>query len=285
VRGLLDQLDELAAVDLALGLTLLDLLLHPVGAWYLRPFFLALAATALLFPRWRRSRALWTALALATGLRVVLSWPLADNHAFLLAYWCLAIALALRARDGAGFLAFNGRLLIGLTFAFASLWKLVLSPDFVDGTFFRVAFLLDERFADFARLFGGMTQELLEVNRDALTQHADGVRALGGAVLPPRFEPLADAATLWTLACEIAIALAFLWPTDGLARFRDSLLLLFCATTYAVATVEGFGWLLLAMGVAQCDPARRTTRLLYLACFALILFYREIPWAGLLADL
>jgi len=33
------------------------------------------------------------------------------------------------------------------------------------------------------------------------------------------------------------------------------------------------------MGVAQCAPERQTTRLLYLACFGLIVFYREVPWA------
>ena len=60
------------------------------------------------------------------------------------------------------------------------------------------------------------------------------------------------------------------------------MLLAFCATTYAVATIEGFGWLLIAMGVAQCEPARRSMPALYLAAYVLILFYREVPWASLL---
>ena len=53
---------------------------------------------------------------------------------------------------------------------------------------------------------------------------------------------------------------------------------------YAVATVEGFGWLLICMGVAQCEPERRTTRWLYVGAFLLVLFYREVPWALLLAE-
>jgi hypothetical protein len=59
----------------------------------------------------------------------------ADNHIYLLAYWCLVLFLVLNvpapARQRA--LALNARWLIGLAFLFAILWKAVLSPDFVDG--------------------------------------------------------------------------------------------------------------------------------------------------------
>jgi len=84
---------------------------------------------------------------------------------------------------------------------------------------------------------------------------------------------------------EAVVALAFLWPPRRrLARLRDAALLLFAASVYAVATVEGLAWLLLSMGVAQCRRERHTTRLAYLAVFALILFYREVDWATWLAD-
>jgi hypothetical protein len=86
--------------------------------------------------------------------------------------------------------------------------------------------------------------------------------------------------TWWTVAVEGAVALTFLWPVGrGLSKVRDATLLTFCVTTYAVATVAGFGWLLLALGIAQCQPERRTTQLCYLAVFVLILFYRQVPWA------
>jgi len=48
--------------------------------------------------------------------------------------------------------------------------------------------------------------------------------------------------------------------------------------TLAVAPVAGFGWLLLLMGIAQCEPERTTVRALYLAIFFLILFYQEFSW-------
>ena len=183
------------------------------------------------------------------------------------------------------FLAFNGRVLIGLVFAFATLWKLVLSPDYLDGTFFRVTLLIDERFEGFVRLAGGLTSELLEAHRNALHAHVHGTALAATSVpaLPMRFFAVSQAATIGTLGLEAVAAIAFLWPSArGPSRYRDAILIFFCAITYAVATVEGFGWLLLAMGVAQCDPAQRATRSLYVAVFFLILLYREVPWASFL---
>ena len=71
--------------------------------------------------------------------------------------------------------------------------------------------------------------------------------------------------------------MAFLAPARLASRAREPLLLGFCAVTYALATVAGFAWLLLAMGLAQCDGRRRTVAL-YLLTFALVLLYREAPW-------
>jgi hypothetical protein len=276
---------EASPVDLALRLTLLDLLLRPIGDWTLRPFLLALAAAGLLLPGALRRPGLWWLLTVFTGLRVVLDYPLPDNHAYLLSYWCLAIALALMVEDTEAYLAHNGRWLIGLVMAFATLWKGVLSPDYMDGTFFRVTLLADPRFEDLTRLVGGLPPDLIDSHREALQRHADAGGLAAGPLEPARFVLLARVMTLWTVAIEGLLAAAFLWPpAKGLARVRDACLLLFCATTYAVATVEGFGWLLIAMGIAQCAPEHRTTRTLYLAAFALILFYREVPWLTLLAE-
>jgi hypothetical protein len=35
------------------------------------------------------------------------------------------------------------------------------------------------------------------------------------------------------------------------------------------------------MGLAQCGPAQAVWRGLYLAAFALVIVYREVPWAYL----
>ena len=103
--------------------------------------------------------------------------------------------------------------------------------------------------------------------------------------MSPRFRALASFAAFWTLTSELIVGLLFLLPFRGRgARCRDAALLVFCATTYAVALVEGFGWLLLAMGGARSGPSPRL-RWLYVGVFLLILVYREVPWASGLADL
>jgi hypothetical protein len=283
----LRQLTQLDPIDLALRLTLLDLLLRPIGDWRIRPAILALAAAGLLIPGWLRRPLLWFALAGLTALRFWVDWPLADNHAYLISYWCLAAGISLIVRDTGACLALNARLLIGLAFAFAVLWKLALSPDFIDGTFLRVTMLQDPRFEDWTLLSSGLSVDQLDTHRAALDRHLDSppFEVEPGPALSARFSRLADLTTFWTAGIELAVAAAFLWWNGGvLSRARHALLIAFCATTYAVATVDGFGWLLISMGVAQCDSRHVRTRVLYVASFALILVYREVPWARLVAD-
>ncbi len=273
---------DMDAMDLSLRLTLLALLLQPIGNWVLRPAILGCAGAGLLLPSGHRSSLLWFALTALTAGRVVLDWPLADNHAYLLAYWCLAIALALGVSNAGAHLSSNARWLTGLVFLLAVGWKLS-SLDYLDGTFFRVTLLVDDRFEGFTRLVGGLPAEVLDHNRLALEQHVDGP-ALAGAphlTLTPRVDWLAALMTGWTLTIEAAVAIAFLW---GPARFRHAALLVFCVTVYAVATVAGFGWLLVAMGVAQCAPDEAKARMSYVVAFVLILVYREVPWASMMAD-
>ncbi len=280
LRAALSGLADADPVDLALRLTLLDLLLRPVGDSTLRPLVLVLAAAGLLVPGALRRPALWLGLAALAAARVALDWPFPDNHAYLLAYWCLAAGLALRASEPREFLATNARLLVGLAFAFAVLWKLALSSDFADGTFFRVTLLLDRRFEWITSLVGGVSAEQLGALRAPLEQHVDfaPVGALTGVELPERFEWLAVGATAVTALLESAVAVAFLWPrAGGPAAWRDPLLLGFCAVTFALAPVAGFGWLLLAMGVAQCPDGRRGLRMLYVGVFALLILYGALP--------
>lgn len=263
-------------MNLALRLTLLVLLLRPIGTGWLRPSLLALAAAGLVLPGALRQPAFWLALAGLTAWRVVAGWPLADNHAYLLVYWCLAIALALRAADPQRALAWNGRALVALAFAFAVLWK-VISPDYLDGRFFRVALVEDRRLERVATALGGVEREPLLARRAFLGQHVDGP-ALASAIPaePVRLHRLALAATWLTLGLEAAVALTFLAPPARAVWLRHALLLAFCAITYAIAPVVSFGWLLLAMGLAQCAPDAWRTRAAYLAVFALLIFYHGL---------
>jgi hypothetical protein len=112
-------------------------------------------------------------------------------------YWGLGVALALRAPDPPAALAFTSRWLIGFAFAFAVLWKVVLSPDFLDGRFFRVTLLTGPRFGAVAQLVGGLSAEELAHNRQALERLPEGAELLEPPLVhePLRLRALASAST------------------------------------------------------------------------------------------
>jgi hypothetical protein len=174
-------------------------------------------------------------------------------------------------------LAVNSRALIGLCFLFAAFWKFY-SPDFLDGSFLDFTLLTDKRFETVSRVAGGVTSDVLASNRAAVADLAREdnrqtsvlVRGTAGTLTLARF------LTGWTIMMESAVAVAFLWPgRRGVARLRDPLLGLFLLTTYPIASVLTFGWVLAVMGFAQASS--QVTRLFYAAVFVLLPLY-EVPF-------
>jgi hypothetical protein len=277
------------SIHLALRLTLVGLLLRPMGPWFVRAPLLLLSVLGLVAGSWLRAPALWLVLSVLVGVRVVVEWPLPDNHIYLLAYWLLGIAIALRFADPSAQLARTGRLLLGLVFAFAVIWKAVLSSDYLDGRFFAVTVLTDDRFADVVQLVGGLGDAQLQENRDYLTPLPGGAQLLEPRVLhaPARFRALVIVATWGTLAIEGLAAGLWLAPVSSwwLLVARHVVVLSFCLTTYAFAPVAGFGWLLIVLGLSHCATAERWFRPLYVAMFAVVLLYAEVPWAALLLEM
>jgi hypothetical protein len=226
------------------------------------------------------------ALAVLIGIRIVDDWPLADNHIYLLAYWCLAAAAALRTADPPTTLALSCQWLVGLAFALAVLWKAALSPDYLDGRFFRVTILTDPRFAEVATLTG-LSNEQLEANRTALEPMPEGAELLAPPEVtePSRLRTLARTATWSVLALEVCVALGFLTSIGSRPYWlRHAFLLVFCLTTYAFAPVAGFGWLLLVLGLSQCADDWRGLRHTYVFAFVIVLLYSEVPWPSLVSD-
>ena len=182
-------------------------------------------------------------------------------------------------------LARTNRLLLGLVFAFAVLWKAALSPDYRDGRFFAVTLLTDDRFSEVVQLLGGLSDAQLRENREYLTPLPEGAELLKPPVLhaPRRFRLLVLVATWGTLAIEALAAALWLAPLThrALLLTRHGVILLFCLTTYAFAPVAGFGWLLIVLGLATCVPGDRWLRALYVATYAMVLLYAEVPWASL----
>jgi hypothetical protein len=273
--------------DLGTRLFLLALLLTPPIPWPERVPVLIAASAGLLLPDLLRSKWLWTALLALLALPLVWNWPFSDNHDYLKAFFALAALCALATPTPERSFATSARWLIGLAFAFALLWKAVLSPDFVDGRFFRVTLLSDGRFENLAVLAGGAAYEQWEANDlliDSLLRGDPDANA-HDFTEPSGNRRLAGGLTWLTLLSEFAVALTFLWPLGrGPSRLRHVALLVFAAGTYSIATVRGFGWLLLALGVSQCEPGSWRTRLAYLGTFALIGIYHAVPWTGWLVE-
>jgi hypothetical protein len=278
--------DDDGVSDSVLTLTAIILLLRPLDVWWVAPFVLAAACLSLAVRAVRRSPITWLFVAAFVAVRIVVIWPLSDNHIYLLAYWCLALGLALSASAPAPTLSASSRWLLGGAFAMAVLWKAVLSPDYTDGRFFRVTLLTDERFADASLVFGGLSRAQMAENRSFLEPLPEGAELLNppAFVEPPRLRAFAAVATWGGLVLETLVAVLCLIPAERAGLARHAALLTFCATTYALAPVAGFGWLLATMGLAQCRPHQRLMRSAYLTVFILILLYTEIPWASVLAD-
>ena len=222
------------------------------------------------------------------ALRIASDWPLADNHIYLLAYWCLAVSLAVGTMNADTILASSSRLLVGVAFALAVLWKGVLAPDFLDGRFFRVTLMTDPRFQEASMLIGGLSRSQIASNVKALAALPEGAEPIEPpeVVEPARIRAFAAVSTWGILALEVCVAVAMLapLPVAGWATaLRHGTLLTFCLVTYALAPVAGFGWLLLVMGLTQ-SGRRSVLTGLYVSAFLLVLFYTEVPWAGLMLD-
>ena len=271
--------------ELVAGMTLLLLLLYSEAIWYLEMGVYALAIVAVLHRPLVRRPSLWFLITGFLAVGHLRAWFAIDNHKYLITYWCLAIGLALLASDPMRTLRTSARWLIGLAFAFAVVAKL-LSPDYLSGAFFEGIMLTDARFFGVASFLGGVPLSELQLGNFA----RQDLLVFGDLSVPvelqssSRLAVLAQVLTWWTLFIEGVVAVFFLWPEDrGLSRWRDLTLLVFIATTYPVAPVIAFAWVLAAMGAAQSTrrgfpywPA------LYVVAYVLVLLSFHFPFARFL---
>lgn len=270
-------------LDLAAGMTLVLLLLYSSSYWYVKIPVTLLGVGGLLFPSLRRLPQLWFLAAVIVLLGALSGWSVVDNHKYLTGYWCLALYFSFQTRNSEEALATNARLLVGGGFACAVLWKLI-TPDFLDGSTFHYLLLIDNRLVRIATLLGQISGADVLHNRMAVSALTDPASRLTEVVLRDSdgLRMLATALTWGGLVLEGFVALAFLAPgRTRISRYRDLTLLLFLVSTYLLAPVIGFGWLLCIMGFSQARGRRGTLRLLYLATFVLLRLY-EAPWTDVL---
>ncbi len=264
-------------------LSLLYLLFKPLGDKWERFPLLILAGWGLLAEGITRRAWFW--LSALILIAVQMTWQ-SDNHVYLFCYWLLTLAIATLWSDPELVCEINGRLLIGCAMGLSVVWKAGLSEDYADGTFFHTMFFVDPRLKDFAVLAAGMTDELCNYNRYLLWNLDLGLLARPVFLKSTSsLWALALFSTWWTIAIEGLVAVLFLIPTHHRAsKYREWSLLFFTASTYAVAPVAGFGWLLTILGLAQCPKERKLARLGLLASFVIILGYSTTSLTKSLAE-
>jgi hypothetical protein len=258
--------------EVAARLTLVMILLLSGNLWFHVVPIRVLALAGLVYMPLVRRTTYWLALFLLSfAVDNLYNWAIADNHHWLLSYWLLALALSVGSKAPEATLSQSARLLIGFAFLLATLRK-AMSPQYLDGRAFQFLLMADPRFYHVA-LFGDHTQDIPAFWREMLNLSPE----VALPVVTPGFQRIAWVMTWWTIFIEGAIALAFLIRDNPRAeRARNWLLLTFVITTYPVAPVLGFAWLLLIMGWAQCSLELRAARFAYLLMFPLVyLFYGE----------
>lgn len=267
---------------LVLRFTALFLLLYGSSTVFLDIPLRVLCGLMLLSPSLLTSQSIWMLICGIAWWVNATDWLWIDNHKILITYWCLVCALAVSAKDPDGVLAWNGRLLIGLTFLFATAWKM-LAGEYWDGAFLHYTFLSDSRVEAAATAIGGLPANVLPQNRSLEALLKQFPQAIGTVELitSSRLQAFTLAASYWTLLIEGSVAVAFLVaPLRWFSRFRDWFLIVFIATTYFLLPVLGFAYILIIMGFAQCHPSHVRTRIAYIALFAFLQLSR-LPWQSI----
>ena len=223
----------------------------------------------------------WTWLFVCLSMIAVLvgNWQTMDNHKYLIAYWALSCCIAVATDRPDEYLSRNARLLIGLSFGAAVLWKF-LPGEFLDGSFFHALFLTDFRVRSLVLAVGGVDAESMEKNAHLMRM----LQVFPGANLSvtlhssDRLHAIACITSYWVILIEGSVAVTFLSSfSKRLSAWRDPILVAFICTTYLIAPVDRFPSVLSIMGYAQCDTEKRALRSTYLSIFVIMQFTRLVP--------
>lgn len=278
-RDVYSELMDVSTLDNILRLTALCGMAYAVTTALAPRVVVALLLGAMLFSRTLLySRGLWLMVGFMTLSVTALEWYQSDNHKWLWSLWLLAcgVAVGYRGEVAARVLAFNARMLLGLSMLYATVWK-IIGLQYFDGTFFLFVLHFDTRFGGLSQ-FLGQEREVLMTNYRRYYEIQQSLQPTGVPYTQHMYL-FAIASSWWTLFIEALWSVAFLVPAwRWLYERRDWVLLIFCGTTYFLAPVHGFGSLLVAMGLAQCPREKRYARAGYL--ITLVILHLANPWVA-----
>lgn len=220
----------------------------------------------------------WLIVSGTLTLFLMQAWSLLDNNHYLILYWLFACTIACSFKNTEKILAWNGRMLVGLAFAFAVGWKF-FNLEYFDGFFFHHILLADSRF-NLVTFLGGLSSEQIAQNTKFIRELwlFTGPNAFGKLHFHPSIGLIAIVLCYWTLFIESAIVLCFLCTKSKLlSSIRNIPLLIFIVTTYPIAPVPRFAMVLIIMGFAQCNPEEKKAKLAYLLAFILTNFLFLLP--------
>ena len=254
--------------------------------WYISVPIRAICLLAIFFSSIRSDPRFWCACVSLLGAYNFVNWEVIDNHKYLMWYWTVGIfgvsLLTPDKRDQA--IALLGRLLIGLCFFFAVVAKL-LSGEFLQGDFFYFTILEDSRFAPVAFLIADL--QVAEVHGYVAGLTDLKMDFLYGIDLESVSVPDSDLLvqicqfmTVWTLLIESLIAVAFLWPGSWrwLMYIRAGSILVFMLSTYSIALVSGFAWLLGVMALAQVARDFGRGRVIFIFFLCIVVEVFKLPY-------
>jgi hypothetical protein len=240
---------------------------------------------ALVVPAVRRFGPFWIGVGIFRFFsQVPQHWPSLDNHQHLINWWCLGLGFALMASQSEEAIRRLARIMLGLCFLFATIWK-IRSPDFLNGDFFTWTFATDSRLRAFAETFLGLPEGAQRMNGDALRLLELG--AAGGSepiVTGSRLHIAAIITSWYTVVIEGSIAVFYLVPERfRVARWGHWALLVFIVTVYPIAPVVGFALILMTMSVAALSTSAQGSNRRWIA-IASVLFV-VLPLFGRFEDL
>jgi hypothetical protein len=232
------------------------------GSWITTIPIMVIVAGILWGLPWAWREQTWLVLTVCWGVSVALNWLNADNHKFVFVYTCLGLYLSANRPDRDIAFARVARLLIGAVFLIAVIQKLG-NPDFRLGAFMEATLMLDGRVVPLLPRVLGL-DEKTDLENQAVVKDLTDQFTPGSVQLkrPETIQVAARILTWWTVVIESLLAVVFL--TGLLSKWRDVILQMFIATSYAVIPVAGFGVVLVALGIGQSEVRWRYTRLTYL---------------------
>ena len=218
---------------------------------------LAVLGLCLLRPDLAMRPATWWLLAASWGVALVLAPERMEDHVPLFTVWLVALALCLRrpAEEFLSAAALQARLLIGVTFTAAVLWKLWFGT-YLDGVTLWTFMVADDRFQPLAAAVG-LSQEDMASDRTALSRLLDGT---GPDVTLEASATTVSAivvVSLLTLLLETVIAISHVAPdASPVARLRLPSIVTFGVVTYGVVPVVPFAVMLalFAMTIGRWHP-------------------------------